>query len=212
MDNPTCTIVRVRWERGYPRWIPVRGPLHSDHDLAFPARHWHVDYRFLRSEKDAANIGSVVGSPAMLRLVVPEPHGVEYLDERDMRWSAEGLCLWRPSCDEEERKKDRLVAMDLRRFPLRSWMRKARWKQRRSVSDYQELKLDRTRAHGANVLVALSRLANKLPGYECLDLEKMRCPHRNVDLSDVEPIDGVIQCPLHGLRFCAKTGERVKSL
>lgn len=31
------------------------------------------------------------------------------------------------------------------------------------------------------------------------------CPHRGFDLSTVEPVDGVLTCPLHGLQFCAKT-------
>ena len=34
------------------------------------------------------------------------------------------------------------------------------------------------------------------------------CPHRGADLSGVDPDEhGVITCPLHGLRWCAKTGE-----
>jgi hypothetical protein len=32
------------------------------------------------------------------------------------------------------------------------------------------------------------------------------CPHRNVNLGSMAAIDGVITCPLHGLRIDAKTG------
>ena len=209
MDDFTCTIVRAKWNSSKARWLPVRLPLHSDLDLSFPARHWHVDYRFLKAESDARDLGMVVGSPVMLRLVVPEPYDVDYLTTRDVRWSEQGHKVLRlhEKSSVEERAYDRLVATDLRRFPLRSWMRKARWKQRRTYEGYAEGEI-----RGAPLLRVLSRLGSKLPGCEHMDLKTMRCPHRNVDLSDVEPIDGVIQCPLHGLRFCAKTGERMEAL
>jgi hypothetical protein len=32
------------------------------------------------------------------------------------------------------------------------------------------------------------------------------CPHRNVQLGSMAPIDGVITCPLHGMRINAETG------
>lgn len=35
------------------------------------------------------------------------------------------------------------------------------------------------------------------------------CPHKGADLSTAEVKDGVITCPLHGLKFCSKTGENV---
>lgn len=33
------------------------------------------------------------------------------------------------------------------------------------------------------------------------------CPHRGVRLDTLKPVDGVITCPLHGLRFYAATGK-----
>jgi hypothetical protein len=36
-------------------------------------------------------------------------------------------------------------------------------------------------------------------------IHRGRCPHRGYDLSQVAPVDGVITCPLHGLRFDAST-------
>ena len=33
------------------------------------------------------------------------------------------------------------------------------------------------------------------------------CPHKHVALGNVAPIDGVITCPLHGLRIDAETGK-----
>ena len=59
----------------------------------------------------------------------------------------------------------------------------------------------------------LRRLAKKLylNGYRKakLDLEKRICPHKGADLSTVPAVDGVITCPLHGLRFFAPTGEAI---
>lgn len=36
---------------------------------------------------------------------------------------------------------------------------------------------------------------------------KGKCPHRGYDLSQVNPINGIIECPLHGLKFDAKTNK-----
>jgi hypothetical protein len=36
-------------------------------------------------------------------------------------------------------------------------------------------------------------------------IHKNKCPHRGYDLSQVPEINDIITCPLHGLRFCAKT-------
>lgn len=32
-----------------------------------------------------------------------------------------------------------------------------------------------------------------------------KCPHRGFDLSNTKDIDGIITCPLHGLKICKKT-------
>lgn len=41
-------------------------------------------------------------------------------------------------------------------------------------------------------------------------IRKGKCPHRGFDLREVEPVNGVISCPLHGLSFHADTGEMVE--
>lgn len=38
-------------------------------------------------------------------------------------------------------------------------------------------------------------------------VHKGKCPHRGFDLSNITPVDGVITCPLHSLRFDEKTLE-----
>lgn len=40
---------------------------------------------------------------------------------------------------------------------------------------------------------------------------KGKCPHRGADLSQVKPINGVITCPLHGLKFNQITGKIIKN-
>lgn len=40
-------------------------------------------------------------------------------------------------------------------------------------------------------------------------IHKGKCPHRGMDLSQVNPINGVITCPLHGLKFSAQTKELI---
>ena len=38
----------------------------------------------------------------------------------------------------------------------------------------------------------------------------MICPHKGASLANIQPVDGVITCPLHGLRWSSDTGEMVR--
>lgn len=38
------------------------------------------------------------------------------------------------------------------------------------------------------------------------------CPHRKFSLGSLEPIDGVITCPLHGLQINSKTGRVISNI
>jgi hypothetical protein len=40
-------------------------------------------------------------------------------------------------------------------------------------------------------------------------LMKGKCLHRNYDLSDIKPINGIIKCPLHGLEYNAETKKLI---
>jgi hypothetical protein len=42
-----------------------------------------------------------------------------------------------------------------------------------------------------------------------LDLETMVCPHKRICLKGIKPVDGVITCPGHGLKWNATNGECV---
>ncbi len=52
-------------------------------------------------------------------------------------------------------------------------------------------------------LIAKSKLKHKC-------IHKGKCPHRGYDLTDVKPINGIITCPLHSLRFNSKTKLLIK--
>lgn len=41
-----------------------------------------------------------------------------------------------------------------------------------------------------------------------LNLKSMKCPHKGYDLSNQPVVNGVIECPLHGYCFNAKTGKK----
>lgn len=42
--------------------------------------------------------------------------------------------------------------------------------------------------------------------YKCIKNDK--CPHKGYDLRNVLPVNGVVRCPLHGLKFDKQTGMR----
>lgn len=59
-------------------------------------------------------------------------------------------------------------------------------------------------SHSTSVnLIKNSKLKHKC-------IHKGKCPHRGFDLSGIEPVDGVITCPLHSLKFDAKTKKIIK--
>ena len=52
-------------------------------------------------------------------------------------------------------------------------------------------------------LISKSKLKHKC-------IHKGKCPHRGYDLTNVKPINGIITCPLHSLRFNSKTKLLIK--
>lgn len=51
-------------------------------------------------------------------------------------------------------------------------------------------------------------IANSKLKHKCI--YKGKCPHRGYDLTNEIPIDGVIICPLHALRFNSKTKQLIE--
>ena len=186
------TCVRGRWNNIGPIWWPVNGKIHDDADfLDFPWNHWHIDHRFVTAAKWRDDHGS--GGPSMefyrspIHALSVEPLGVESLRKKipeEVPWTGRGV----------EIQRSRLAKTYLESLPRKSWFQLRRKKCLRQYSSIPEL----------------SGLRNKLrPGYENarLDLKRRICPHKGTDLRTIPVRDGVIECPLHGLQFCAETGE-----
>lgn len=47
--------------------------------------------------------------------------------------------------------------------------------------------------------------------YECASMKAGVCPHQGVSLSGLQIVDGVVTCPLHGLRWKVDTGALVRT-
>jgi len=69
---------------------------------------------------------------------------------------------------------------------------------------YFSLIVIRTSYGGVNSPDSISKSKLK---HKCI--HKGKCSHRGFDLSQVEPVDGVITCPLHGLRYNAETKQLI---
>ncbi len=52
------------------------------------------------------------------------------------------------------------------------------------------------------------QISNSKLKHNCI--YKGKCPHRGYELSQVNAVNGVIQCPLHGLKFDEKTKQLLK--
>jgi hypothetical protein len=55
---------------------------------------------------------------------------------------------------------------------------------------------------------SVEHIKNSKLKHKCI--HKGKCPHRGFDLSNINPIDGVITCPLHSLKFDAKTKKLIE--
>ncbi len=54
----------------------------------------------------------------------------------------------------------------------------------------------------------MAALIAKFAGQECAAGKGgWICPHRKASLGSIQPVDGIITCPLHGLRIDAASGK-----
>ena len=207
-------IVHVRGTWGdysnSPMWWPVNGPLHEDPELDFPYHHFHIDARYIPPKRwdrilkafrgevrrirqtyhysesysaEEAVYHQLAATPLMAALIAPRSINTTIIDHVTDRDTKLGYNL---------KERSRLSTSALSTFPEQEWKRVNKVEAFRPMKTVPRLSGQRSQ---------LKRWHN-VP----LDLNKMVCPHRGADLSGIEPEDGLITCPLHGLRFCAKTG------
>ena len=194
------SCVRARWIVGE-TWWPVIGGLHSDPELDFVPDHWHVDIRFLgrryweairktlveengpgHDEQDI--IRTIAAMPIMLRRVVP-------LGKRHTMGNEEMTYYSHADIQEQNR---RIRARLYDKYPRSSYV----------MLKHMYCKRDMLLCERHTVL--RTKLYSKFRG-ACLNPANPICPHKGFDLRGIKPVDGVITCPLHGLRFSSRTGE-----
>lgn len=176
-----------------PQWWPVLGPAHTDAEIInFPYHHFHVDYRFLtkrqRQLADAYNLSflshTVFAYPIIVSQVWPEglTHA-EFLEKN--RREAQQLAR------EHKGEFPKMPPLDP------TWYRRRR---KRCSGDYPAYPSSTTWSAELEEAYKDARLG-----------ESMVCPHKGADLSGFTPNDeGVVTCPLHGLKWHVRTGKLVR--
>ena len=187
--------VRTFWPNGQPvnskaRWFPIIGPLHEDQDIiGFKPDHWHIDYRFLslrnRNRKNwKYDFSDVFIVP--ITLVAP-------LLEKPL------------DCTHEKHltsiySKDPFMMLDHLQehseIPVKAYYRLM---YRRYYAAYPE--------YPAEQIGWLEKLEEAYGDHRLKP--GLICPHRGADLTGIEPVDSVVTCPLHGLRWDLTSGKLV---
>ena len=188
------TAVRTTWPmrpiakpRPGVRWVPVMGPRHSDNDAVnFPPQHWHADPRFL-------DHGELWGDPS-----VRQHFRYFEASEFDLEFAYFRIPIVEatPEPATGENPDDTIWVSDLINSPVpqESYIRLLPFQLRHEVPGYpgtQDYLPELTEQFRDQALI-----------------EDRFCPHRGADLAGITPDpQGIITCPLHGLRWCARTGR-----
>ena len=182
--------VRVIWPyAGSPRWIAVLGPHHEDGELlGFHHEHFHVDYRFLPADlrtEDYNNehtLGGLGPFHAVFNMAVTLV-APALPDDHPLR---QGQPYGYPRLPLH-------LALEREDIPLKSWYRTRRTKFKVPYPAYPG---------------PVRWTSDIEAAYKDVQLRQgMICPHRGADLSGLEIKDGVVECPLHGLRWRVETGR-----
>lgn len=192
-DNPVpgetymVPCVRSTWPRAFfgkdsiIRWIPVIGGAHSDAGpIGFDPFHWHADYRFIDLDELAQIDTGHRGDVSAIRQIALESPIPEVVPE--------------PLPGEEEKsyrvQDQALLGMDQERYFR---IRPAVYRQHLPAGFERRF-------------TWLPELTQQMRN--CRLDETRRCPHQQADLSGIAPDeDGIITCPLHGLRWDTGTGQ-----
>ncbi len=181
-----------------PRWWPVLGQAHSDLEyIGFLRRHLHLDKRFLADALVKEILGKYAGydqpppDPGLAIITTAAPLNWSQADPRNYRGVLAETCL--------DEGRHTFLGIPLERLPdpeftVDTYVRTVRRRMRRQYGEFRED-------------------MKWLPGLRAAFREqtlgpRMICPHQGADLSGLPPDEnGTITCPLHGLRWCSRTGK-----
>lgn len=174
-----------------PSWWPLFFPFHNDQEFfAFPHEHYHVDVRFLGVRKLRQMAGRPIywngesDWPAAWRTAQRSPLGAR----RASAYEA-GVTEWMAA------KGLKTNAAGMIEPPPIVWRPLAL--KSAEPPPYQ--------FHDAKQIKAM---ADHYGGHQCAKARTgWVCPHRDIPLGQFAPVDGIITCPLHGLRVVAATGK-----
>ena len=172
--------VRAHWPTNRIRWLPILGPFHSDRE------HISVEFQHVHVDYRFLNIGI---REQLNRLLHSHP------DDPLHRVYSTPTSLVTPHGF------DKAVALDEIHRPeidLKSWLsvRPRKYQGPYPPYPYENVSWlhDLSEAYAERTLI-----------------NDHICPHRGADLAGIEPdAHGVVTCPLHGLRWCARTGRIVR--
>ena len=174
------------------RWWPIIGPWHEDDALLdFPSWHFHIDWRFVgakiraavRRQLDPDHEGGEIAQVIIARDIVP----LGTVPPKDRTW-------WTTVA--EQRRGDR--GSTLPAEPCERWFRH----EARTAEPGPPPKWWRATPWRAELEEAFEG--------RCLVGPERRCPHRGAPLAEIAPDgEGVLECPLHGLRWRASDGRHI---
>lgn len=187
------TLAFAAWYAFPPRWWPVLGPLHSDVEFFnFRQLHFHIDARFLPAKvRDRAKRHWEIDATVTLAKELREQgHPVDlfplcnFMDPKI--YAASGK---RERIAAGPAILDRCVRVGRRRCVIEEWPSRFLW-----------------RATTQTVV------RNLCAAYSGMPAAGLVCPHRKVDLSNVQPRTlgdrRLLECPAHGLVFeQSRSGE-----
>lgn len=194
----TVLCVRAFWPMrqlsgAKPRWVPVIGPVHSDQDVVnFPPMHWHADHRFLDIDQ-----------------LWEDRHVYQHFKYFEQsRFGLQNIAYRSPIVE--------LAPLTNRPDETRRFVDAGDLDHAVDPPDtYQRLMVLRYRGDfGSIAFTDADYLPELTEQYRAKTLIEGRyCPHRRADLGSLHPdADGIITCPLHGLRWRQATGEIADAL
>ncbi len=173
--------VRTDWPRTLPKWVPVVGTVHEDAEhIGADFLHLHVDYRFL-CQRDRQHSR-------------PRARVNEDLDGVNPVFIIPISVVVPADTGKAITIADALGS----NHPTEEWLSVRRRPYLGPYPEYPQVK----RTWWRSVLTAAYADHQLIDGHIC--------PHRGTDLTGIVPDDdGVVTCPLHGLRWCVRTGRIV---